>query len=59
MKKIPKWITLKYDVTPNVFVCERCHTVREVHLPAAIDDVVKQSEAFAESHKYCKPNGDE
>nr|MBC8360908.1 hypothetical protein [Candidatus Desulfatibia profunda] len=54
MKKIPKWITLKYDITPNVFECERCGEKREVYLPAAIDDFVLQGQAFAETHKYCK-----
>ena len=53
MKKIPRWIFLKYDQDPNYFLCKCCGGTRPVHLPAAIDDVVKQSEAFAESHKYC------
>ena len=54
MKKIPSWIILKYDSDPNYYKCERCEAVREVHLPAPIDDVIKQAQAFAESHKYCK-----
>lgn len=54
MKKIPEWIILKYDVTPNQYVCQRCGARREVYLPATIDDFVKQGEAFAESHKHCK-----
>ena len=54
MKKIPKWIFIKYDVKPNEYVCQRCGARREVHLPAPIADVAKQAEAFAESHKYCK-----
>ena len=53
-KKIPDWIKLKYDVQPPVFMCERCGATRECHLPAAVDDVVKQGYAFADSHKYCK-----
>jgi hypothetical protein len=53
-KKIPNWVLLKYDIQPPVFMCERCGAKREAHLPAAIDDFVKQGKAFAESHKYCK-----
>uniref|UniRef100_A0A6M3IM62 Uncharacterized protein n=1 Tax=viral metagenome TaxID=1070528 RepID=A0A6M3IM62_9ZZZZ len=53
-KKIPDWIKLKYDVQPPVFECERCGVTRELHLPAAIDDALKQGQAFAESHKFCQ-----
>jgi len=52
--KIPDWIIIKYDVQPPVLVCERCSETRELHLPAAVDDVVKQAQAFAEGHKFCK-----
>jgi len=54
MKKIPKWIALKYDESPNQLWCRRCGEKREMHLPASIDDAIKQGEAFAESHKFCK-----
>ncbi len=54
MKKIPAWIYIKYDKQPAYFLCERCKSEREVHMPAAIDDVLKQSEAFAETHRICK-----
>jgi len=54
MKKIPEWILIKYDVKPPLFSCSRCGATRELHLPAAIDDFAKQSEAFAESHRNCK-----
>jgi len=54
MKKIPEWIIVKYNVRPQIFYCSRCGGSRELHLPAPIDDFVKQAEAFAESHKYCK-----
>ena len=58
MKKIPKYIILDYSKQPSEFVCENCGERRQIHLPAVIDDVVKQGEAFAESHKYCKPKND-
>jgi len=53
-KKIKPWITLKFDVIPNLMVCDRCGSTRELHLPAAIDNVTRQMEAFSESHKSCK-----
>lgn len=55
-KKLLKWVNIRYDVTPPVLECVRCKGTREFHLPASIDDVVKQSEAFCESHKKCKDN---
>ena len=54
MKKIPKWIIFKFDIKPNVFMCDRCGATREAHLPAAVSDFTRQAEAFSESHKYCK-----
>jgi len=54
MKRYPKYIVLDYSKQPPEFVCEKCGEKRELHLPAAIDDVVKQGEAFAISHQYCK-----
>lgn len=42
----------KIDVV-FVMVCKRCGKERPVY-EGTIDDVVKQSEAFAESHKCCK-----
>jgi len=53
MKKIPRWIFLNYKKQPPVMVCKCCGESRTVHLPAAVDDFLKQSEAFAESHKNC------
>ena len=53
MKKIPGWIIIKYDVKPPIFLCKRCGAVRDVYLPAAVDDLMKQAEAVAQSHKYC------
>lgn len=52
--KIPKYIILDYSRTPHELLCENCGKRRELHLPASIADVAKQSEAFAESHKFCK-----
>lgn len=52
--KIPKWIILKYDVQPPEFTCLNCGEKRIAHLPASITDFVKQGEAFAYSHKFCK-----
>jgi len=56
MKRIPKHIVLDYSKQPHSYVCKNCGARRQIHLPAAIDDFVKQGEAFSESHKYCKPN---
>jgi hypothetical protein len=53
--KIPPHIMLDYSVKPNEYVCEHCGKRRPVHLPAPIDDFLKQGEAFAISHKRCKP----
>lgn len=52
--RIPKHIILDYSKQPNELKCIFCGKTRVVHLPAPIDDFVKQGEAFAESHKYCK-----
>ena len=54
MKKLPKWIDLRYDTHPPYFKCNRCGVERIACLPAAIDDFLKQGEAFAEGHKFCK-----
>ena len=53
MKKIPDYIILKYDQEPQIMACNKCGGYRKVHLPAAVDDFIKQAEAFAESHKWC------
>ena len=55
MKKIPKHIILDYNKQPPEFLCVNCGGRRQLHLPVPIDDFIKQGEAFAESHKYCKP----
>lgn len=54
MKKIPKHIMLDYSKTPCEHLCMNCGDRRPLHLPASIDDVIKQFEAFAESHRHCK-----
>jgi hypothetical protein len=54
MKKIPEHIILDYSEKPPKFICVYCGATRELRLPAMIDDVVRQHEAFAGSHKYCK-----
>ena len=56
MKKIPIHIMLDYSKQPPESVCKNCGARRQVHLPAAIDDFIKQCEAFCESHKDCKLN---
>jgi hypothetical protein len=56
MKRISEHIILDYSKQPSEYVCEKCGARRQVHLPATVDDFVKQGEAFAESHKYCNPN---
>ena len=53
-KKLPDWIHLKYDVQPPQVICSRCGETRTFHLPATIEDAILQSQAFADSHKYCK-----
>ena len=52
--KIHNWVIIKYGEHPPVFECVRCGVKREVHLPAAVDDFIKQGQALAESHKFCK-----
>jgi hypothetical protein len=54
MKNPPKHIVLDYSKDLNELVCKNCGDRRPLYLPASINDVVKQGEAFAESHKYCK-----
>ena len=54
MKKIPKHIILDYHKQPPEYVCKNCGDRRQLHLPAEISDFIKQGEAFAESHRYCK-----
>ena len=58
MKRIPKHIILDYNKQPSEFVCENCGARRTVFLPAATEDILKQGEAFSESHKFCKPKQD-
>jgi hypothetical protein len=57
--KIPAWINVKCDVQPPLLKCERCGETRDIHIPAAMDDFIKQGEAFSESHKYCKKSDGE
>ncbi len=52
--KQPSWIFIKYDVQPPLLLCDRCKETREIHLPAAVGDLIAQTKAFSESHKYCK-----
>ena len=54
MKNPPKHIILDYTNDPSEFVCVNCGAKRQLHLPAAINDVVRQAEAFVETHKHCK-----
>ncbi|NUN52201.1 MAG: hypothetical protein HUU06_05360 [Planctomycetaceae bacterium] len=53
-KKSPDWLVLDYAVQPPLLTCRRCGATRTLHLPAAVDDVVLQTEAFGKSHLYCK-----
>lgn len=52
--KIPDWIVIDTSKGDGEFLCKRCGDHRKPHLPAAIMDFIKQSEAFTESHKYCE-----
>jgi len=54
MKRIPKHIYVDYSVQPARLWCKHCGEHRALQLPATIEDAIKQGEAFAESHKYCK-----
>lgn len=54
MKNIPKYIILDYSKQPPMMVCQNCGEKRELHLPALIDDFIKQAQAFGKSHKDCK-----
>lgn len=54
MKKIPEHIFLDYSKQPPEYLCANCGGRRTLHIPASIADFIKQGEAFAESHRYCK-----
>ena len=36
--------------------CARCECASEVKMPAKIDDIIAQMDAFREAHKNCPPN---
>ena len=59
MKNIPEHIILDYNKQPTMMICKNCGEKRELHLPALVDDVIKQAQAFGESHKDCKEVRDE
>jgi hypothetical protein len=53
MKK--DWIKLKYDVSPNVLICERCK--QEVQMPDAptpISIFLAIMKEFGRLHRHCK-----
>jgi hypothetical protein len=52
--KIPDWIVIDTTKKEGDFLCKRCLEIRVPIIPCAIDDFVKQAEAFAETHKFCK-----
>jgi hypothetical protein len=45
------WV--KADGTTNEFICERCLAREPISLPARMDQVVAQGNAFGERHKDC------
>ena len=53
MKRTPCWVVLRYTGKPT-WVCNRCKVERPAFMPASTRDVIKQGEAFSESHKKWK-----
>lgn len=52
-KKLPTWILLDYSQQPPRFRCGRCDATRVLQLPALVEDVGLQADAFAEGHRGC------
>jgi hypothetical protein len=36
--------------------CTRCEGVREINMPAKIDDIIKQMDSFRDAHVSCPPH---
>jgi len=55
MKK-NKWIVLKYDVRPNILICERCKDQQVMPVGSMRFSMFEAiGGAFTNSHKDCKP----
>lgn len=52
------WIVLKYDVTPNQWICERCGEKITSPAPCKIDTAIEMSKGFLKVHKKCKEKED-
>lgn len=47
------WIVLKYNVTPNLMLCERCKKTYPIHMPCSIGMAVAMNNQFIKEHKNC------
>jgi hypothetical protein len=50
-----EWVFLKYDVQPNLFVCERCGDSFPIKTPCSAKMMIAVGDAFMKQHKHCKP----
>ena len=50
-----EWIFLKYDVQPNLFICERCGDSFPIQTPCSSKMMIAVGEAFTKQHKRCTP----
>ena len=49
------WVRLKYDVSPNEMVCERCGHTALAPMPCGFKEAEAMMTAFYKIHKNCKP----
>lgn len=54
MTKKHEWIFLKYDVQPNLMICERCGEKVLAPMPCKISTAIEMFKGFAKAHKKCK-----
>ena len=54
-KEAQKWCHLKYDVSPNQFVCERCNYSMEIDMPMSFIKLDKLTNDFCKAHMNCTP----
>ena len=48
------WLVIKYDVQPNVFLCERCNMTYAFSTPCSFKMLDSMMTAFISDHKKCK-----
>ncbi len=53
-REVEEWIFLKYDVQPNLFICERCGDTFPIQTPCSGKMMIAVGDAFNKQHKRCK-----